>query len=310
MANTTQLKQTDGAIQVKAGDFGSRFAFQLLDEHGNLMEELNGQTASVKLTLGEDVIHELDVLVENGEVAFKFNEVLPAGKYWVEIWVANYIFPSDRKTKLKIIKAAKDREVLPTPPKTLALPPVRDLAGNPVDKVVLHDVHSDIINYPRTFYVVLDQSNNLPEYWANHFCSVTKIDSSGQSLLIFAADKGGNRENESVIEFEVGGVSHTIELELIRHSSPTPPKLTEAEIILNQSNNFRQEIDVSHLPAGSSTHFVADKSMEGVNAYLTTPTTLLFYLSNPQESQAGQCVIDVYHEHYVDAVSFNVRVEM
>lgn len=35
--NTLQLKQTDGAVQVKAGDFGSRFAYQLLDEHGNLI---------------------------------------------------------------------------------------------------------------------------------------------------------------------------------------------------------------------------------------------------------------------------------
>lgn len=308
--NTTQLKQTDGATIVKSGDFGSRFAYQLLDEHSNPMPELDGKTASIKIVSNDAIIYETEAVVTNSEVAFNFNRLVSPGGAWVEIWVDGYIFPSDRKTKLKIIKAAKDREVLSTPPKALALPPVRDLAGNPVDKVVLNDVQSDLINYPRTFYVILDQDNNLPEYWANHFCSVTKIDSSGQSLLIFEANKGKDREDEGAIEFEVGGVSHTIELELIRHSSPTPPKLTEAEIILNPSNNFRQEIDVSHLPAGSSTRFVADESMEGVDAYLSTPTTLLFYSSSPQESQVGQCVIDVYHEHYVDAVSVNVRVEV
>lgn len=108
--NTLQLKQTDGAVQVKSGDFGSRFAFQLLDEQGKVMTDLDGQVATVQLVSDDQISFETTAVVEGGEVAFRFNKLVSPGKHWLEIWVGDYIFPSDRKTRLKVIKAARERQ--------------------------------------------------------------------------------------------------------------------------------------------------------------------------------------------------------
>ena len=108
--NTTNLAQFDGGYLIKQGDISSTFGYELLDENCQAITSLNGQEALVTLTLG-DSQWSRRVTVENQSVVFSITDILPIGKYRLEINVGGYVFPSDNKTThIKIV--ASDRELV------------------------------------------------------------------------------------------------------------------------------------------------------------------------------------------------------
>ena len=108
--NTTNLAQFDGGYLIKQGDISSTFGYELLDEDFQAIPSLNGQEALVTLTL-ENSQWSKRVTVENQSVVFSITDILPTGKYRLEISVGGYVFPSDNKTThIKI--AASDRELV------------------------------------------------------------------------------------------------------------------------------------------------------------------------------------------------------
>ena len=107
--NTTNLAQFDGGYLIKQGDISSTFGFELLDENCQAITSLNGQEALVTLTLGNSQWLRT-VRVENQSVVFSITDILPIGKYRLEISVGGYVFPSDKQTHIKIV--ASDRELV------------------------------------------------------------------------------------------------------------------------------------------------------------------------------------------------------
>ena len=109
VCNTTNLAQFDGGCLTKQGDISSTFGFKLLDENYQAITSLNGQEALVTLTLGNSQWSR-KVTVENQSVVFSITDILPIGKYRLEISVGGYVFPSDKQTHIKIV--ASDRELV------------------------------------------------------------------------------------------------------------------------------------------------------------------------------------------------------
>lgn len=107
--NTTNLAQFDGGYLIKQGDISSTFGFELLDENCQAITSLNGQEALVTLTLGNSQWSRR-VTVENQSVVFSITDILPIGKYRLEISAGGYIFPSDKETHIKIV--ASDKELV------------------------------------------------------------------------------------------------------------------------------------------------------------------------------------------------------
>ena len=107
--NTTNLAQFDGGYLIKQGDISSTFGYELLDENFQAIPSLNGQEALVTLTLGNSQWSRR-VTVENQSVVFSITDILPIGKYRLEINVGGYVFPSDKTTHIKIV--ASDRELV------------------------------------------------------------------------------------------------------------------------------------------------------------------------------------------------------
>ena len=107
--NTTNLAQFDGGYLIKQGDISSTFGYELLDENLQAIPSLNGQEALVTLTLGNSQWSRR-VTVENQNVVFSITDILPIGKYRLEINVGGYVFPSDKTTHIKIV--ASDRELV------------------------------------------------------------------------------------------------------------------------------------------------------------------------------------------------------
>lgn len=107
--NTTNLAQFDGGYLIKQGDISSTFGFELLDENCQAITSLNGQEALVTLTLGNSQWSRT-VTVENQSVVFSITDILPIGKYRLEINVGGYVFPSDKTTHIKIV--ASDKELV------------------------------------------------------------------------------------------------------------------------------------------------------------------------------------------------------
>ena len=107
--NTTNLAQFDGGYLIKQGDISSTFGYELLDENFQAIPSLNGQEAFVTLTLGNSQWSRT-VTVDNQSVVFSITDILPIGTYRLEITVGGYVFPSDRRTHIKIV--ASDRELV------------------------------------------------------------------------------------------------------------------------------------------------------------------------------------------------------
>ena len=108
--NTTNLAQFDGGYLIKQGDISSTFGYELLDENCQAITSLNGQEALVTLTLGNSQWSKT-VTVANYRIIFSITDILPIGKYRLEISVGGYVFPSDNKTThIKIV--ASDKELV------------------------------------------------------------------------------------------------------------------------------------------------------------------------------------------------------
>ena len=107
--NTTNLAQFDGGYLIKQGDISSTFGFELLDENCQAITSLNGQEALVTLTLGNSQWSKT-VTVANYRIIFSITDILPIGKYRLEINVGGYVFPSDKETHIKIV--ASDKELV------------------------------------------------------------------------------------------------------------------------------------------------------------------------------------------------------
>lgn len=107
--NTTNLAQFDGGYLIKQGDISSTFGFELLDENCQAITSLNGQEALVTLTLGNSQWSKT-VTVANYRIIFSITDILPMGKYRLEINVGGYVFPSDKETHIKIV--ASDKELV------------------------------------------------------------------------------------------------------------------------------------------------------------------------------------------------------
>jgi hypothetical protein len=129
--NSTNIKQVDGGTLVKQGDFSSNFAFELLDENNKVIE-LDDKEAIVTLeSYDKEVFLEKVIKVEQGRVAFKIDEILPARTFTLEIKCDGYIFPSDRRVQIEVSKGS--REYVPKDPigKILTEPEVIDLINQP-----------------------------------------------------------------------------------------------------------------------------------------------------------------------------------
>lgn len=107
--NTTNLAQFDGGYLIKQGDISSTFGYELLDENCQAITSLNGQEALVTLTLGNSQWSKT-VTVANYRIIFSITDILPIGKYRLEINVGGYLFPSDKDTHIKIV--ASDKELV------------------------------------------------------------------------------------------------------------------------------------------------------------------------------------------------------
>lgn len=107
--NTTNLAQFDGGYLIKQGDISSTFGYELLDENCQAITSLNGQEALVTLTLGNSQWSKT-VTVANYRIIFSITDILPIGKYRLEINVGGYVFPSDKETHIKIV--ASDKELV------------------------------------------------------------------------------------------------------------------------------------------------------------------------------------------------------
>ena len=107
--NTTNLAQFDGGYLIKQGDISSTFGYELLDENCQAITSLNGQEALVTLTLGNSQWSKT-VTVTNYRIIFSITDILPIGKYRLEINVGGYVFPSDKETHIKIV--ASDKELV------------------------------------------------------------------------------------------------------------------------------------------------------------------------------------------------------
>lgn len=105
--NTTNLAQFDGGCLIKQGDISSTFGYELLDENYQAITSLNGQEALVTLTLKKSQWSRR-VTVENRSVVFSITDILPVGKYRLEITVGGYVFPSDKETHIKIVPSDKE----------------------------------------------------------------------------------------------------------------------------------------------------------------------------------------------------------
>lgn len=105
--NMTNLAQFDGGCLIKQGDISSTFGYELLDENCQAITSLNGQEALVTLTL-KNSQWSRRVTVENQRVVFTITDILPTGKYRLEITVGGYVFPSDKETHIKIVPSDKE----------------------------------------------------------------------------------------------------------------------------------------------------------------------------------------------------------
>ena len=104
--NTLNLNQISGGNQVKQGDFGSTFTYNLADEKGRELDVFDQKTAYVNLVLDNNIVFTTTVIVDGSTVTFNIDKAIPTGLYFLEIKIDNYIFPSDRQTIVLVTAGA------------------------------------------------------------------------------------------------------------------------------------------------------------------------------------------------------------
>lgn len=106
--NSLNLNRLDGGDVIKQGDFGTRLEFELLDEHKEAITELDGQECLVALGFEDEIVWHTRKTVVSSKVAFNVDKILPIGKLDLEITVGDWVFPSDKKQKIKVVKSLKN----------------------------------------------------------------------------------------------------------------------------------------------------------------------------------------------------------
>ena len=96
--NTLNLIQISGGNQVKQGDFGSTFAYNLADEKSRELDIFDKKKAYVNLVLNDKIVFTTTAIVDKSTVTFRIDKAIPIGLYFLEIKIDSYIFPSDRQT--------------------------------------------------------------------------------------------------------------------------------------------------------------------------------------------------------------------
>ena len=104
--NTLNLNQISGGNQVKQGDFGSTFTYNLADEKGRELDVFDQKKAYVNLVLDNNIVFTTTVIVGGSTVTFNIDKAIPTGLYFLEIKIDNYIFPSDRQTIVLVTSGA------------------------------------------------------------------------------------------------------------------------------------------------------------------------------------------------------------
>ena len=104
--NTLNLNQISGGNQVKQGDFGSTFAYNLADEKGRELDVFDQKTAYVNLVLDNNIVFTTTVIVDGSTVTFNIDKAIPTGLYFLEIKIDSYILPSDRQTIILVTAGA------------------------------------------------------------------------------------------------------------------------------------------------------------------------------------------------------------
>lgn len=110
MENVLSLINETKGNQIKQGDM-SMFSFKLSSSSEDDMSWLSGNPAKVYIYNDVGLVFESDETVDTtGRVGFSINQILPSGMYILEIHVdafgGKFIFPSDTKTKIRIIQSA------------------------------------------------------------------------------------------------------------------------------------------------------------------------------------------------------------
>lgn len=104
-SNATNVRLFDGGLVIKQGDASSRFGFELLDENKRAID-LSDKTATVYLVHRTEGKWSQKVAIEDGNrVSFAIEDVLPLGRYVLEIHAGGYVFPSDRSVVLTLVKS-------------------------------------------------------------------------------------------------------------------------------------------------------------------------------------------------------------
>lgn len=97
-SNTLNLIQVGGGTQVKQGDLGSKFSYKLANEKGQELDDFDKEVAHINLVLDDKIVFTTTATVDNSTVTFNIDKAIPAGLYFLEIKIRDYIFPSDRQT--------------------------------------------------------------------------------------------------------------------------------------------------------------------------------------------------------------------
>lgn len=106
--NSTNLNQTDGGTLIKQGDTSSRFAYQLCDENGDVIQ-LAGEQAEVSIgNRGELYFSKTVEVAEDDTVSFTIDRALPLGTHQIEISCDGYIFPSDKSATITVKRSHED----------------------------------------------------------------------------------------------------------------------------------------------------------------------------------------------------------
>lgn len=110
MENVLSLINETKGNQIKQGDM-SMLSFKLTSSLEDDMSWLSGNPAKVYIYNDVGLVFESDEIVDTtGRVGFSINQILPSGMYILEIHVdafgSKFIFPSDTKTKIRIIQSA------------------------------------------------------------------------------------------------------------------------------------------------------------------------------------------------------------
>ena len=97
-SNTLNLIQVGGGTQVKQGDLGSKFSYKLANEKDHELDDFDKEVAHINLVLVDKIVFTTTATVDNSTVTFNIDKAIPAGLYFLEIKIRDYIFPSDKQT--------------------------------------------------------------------------------------------------------------------------------------------------------------------------------------------------------------------